>query len=244
MTPETEIAFERATAASSKRSDGGWRGLGWTATERQFAEGWVAAESELTAANETIGRLREACDKAEAHAYKWGIALTVLASRKYVTGLQDLNLPEEFDARIQVARNALADTPTEPVNSLDNKSIVKLLTDRIRKMREVYTSQPGGDKEEIWLGHAFHLMEVRQILEGQYTTGTYDDFGAPEGKRSCDARPSAPPEPKADEVCGTCNGTRIIHYSMPTFETDSAAEIQDAARTRACPRCRPPEALI
>ncbi len=65
---------------------------------------------------------------------------------------------------------------------------VKILTDRIRKMREVYTSEPGGDPDERWMSNAFHLMEIRNIVEGKYTCGVYDDFGAPEGKSAGDPR--------------------------------------------------------
>ncbi len=71
---------------------------------------------------------------------------------------------------------------------MSGPDFVNILTDRIRKMREVYTSEPGGDPEELWMGHAFHLMEIRNIVEGKYTCGVYDDFGAPAGKLAGDPR--------------------------------------------------------
>ena len=66
--------------------------------------------------------------------------------------------------------------------------VVAIIDARIRKMREAYTSEPGGDPEERWMAAAFHLMELRNILEGKYTCGVYDDFGAPDGFRAGDKR--------------------------------------------------------
>lgn len=70
--------------------------------------------------------------------------------------------------------------------------VIEIINARIRKMREVYTSEPGGDPEEVWMGHAFHLMELRNILEGKYTCGVYDDFGPPDGKKAGDLQAAAP----------------------------------------------------
>jgi len=58
--------------------------------------------------------------------------------------------------------------------------VIELLNARIRKMREVAESNP--EDGENWMRSAFHLMEVRSILEGKHTSGVFDDFGAPDSR--------------------------------------------------------------
>ncbi len=72
--------------------------------------------------------------------------------------------------------------------------MLDLLNKRIRRILEIARKEARGDGRDqdddgniTAVGHAqaqcFHLMELRCILEGQETSGVYDDYGGAKESR-------------------------------------------------------------
>lgn len=59
--------------------------------------------------------------------------------------------------------------------------LIDLLDARISRILEVGRQElaEGSTEEETDIGqsHCFHLMEIKQIIEGKTTCGVYDDYG-------------------------------------------------------------------
>jgi hypothetical protein len=63
--------------------------------------------------------------------------------------------------------------------------MIELLNRRIRKMLDVAREESDDESEDelsplgLAKAEAFHLLEIRNILNGEKTCGVYDDYGDP-----------------------------------------------------------------
>jgi hypothetical protein len=73
----------------------------------------------------------------------------------------------------------------EPLCAICKAFMIELLDKRIRAMftvaREESSGEDNDDFSEVGLmqSHAFHLLEIKNILNGKRTSGVYDDYGDP-----------------------------------------------------------------
>jgi len=61
------------------------------------------------------------------------------------------------------------------------REMIAILEARMRRIMDVAYNVPECSEADVEIADAkcFHLMELRQILEGKQTCGVYDDHGEP-----------------------------------------------------------------